>query len=80
VIDGAVDVSNLVQPMLTNTFFEWEGKRWQLARKDINPFFAHSEVGEITLEIVLETISKWGRTHNSDILNETHNMVKLAVI
>jgi len=26
VIDGAVDVSNLVQPMLVGTFFEWEGK------------------------------------------------------
>jgi len=25
VIDGAVDVSNLVQPMLVGTFFEWEG-------------------------------------------------------
>jgi len=45
VIDGAVDVSNLVQPMLVDTFFEWEGQRWQAARKDINPFFAHAEVG-----------------------------------
>jgi hypothetical protein len=28
VVDGAVDVSNLVQPMLVGTFFEWEGKKW----------------------------------------------------
>lgn len=35
--------------MLVNTFFEWEGKRWQLARKEINPFFAHNSVGDITL-------------------------------
>lgn len=66
--------------MLVNTFFEWEGKRWQLARKEINPFFAHNSVGDITLEIVLSTIDKWGDFHSGDILNETHNMVKLAVI
>jgi cytochrome P450 len=80
VIDGAVDVSNLVQPMLVDTFFEWEGQRWQAARKDINPFFAHSEVGQITLETVLETMEHWSDSHETDFLNEAHNIVKMAVI
>lgn len=51
-LDGAVDVSNLVQPMLVDTIFEWEGPRWQAARKVINPFFTHPEVYNSTIRAV----------------------------
>lgn len=80
-LDGTVDVSNLVQPMLVNTFFEWEGKKWATARKDINPFFAHPFVAEITCRVTEHFMeSRWGDSFECDFLEESHNIVKHAVI
>jgi hypothetical protein len=74
-------VSNLVQPMMVGTFFEWEGQKWSAARKDINPFFAHSKVVPITLDVVKTAMEKtWGDVHTTDFLNESHSFVKFAVL
>ena len=66
--------------MLVGTFFEWEGQKWNAARKDINPFFAHSETINITMDIVRQKMDQWGEEHTSDFLTETHSLVKFAVL
>jgi maleate isomerase len=67
--------------MLVNTFFEWEGKKWAATRKDVNPFFAHPFVCEITCRVTerfMET--RWKDSFACDFLEESHNIVKHAVI
>jgi len=66
--------------MYQNTFFEWEGKQWALARKDTNPFFAHPFVAEITCRVTQRFMDTWGAEHECDFLEESHNIVKHAVI
>jgi hypothetical protein len=67
--------------MMTDTFFDWEGQRWQAARKDINPFFVHPDVISITLHYMNSHMDKkWGKVHECDFLEECHDIVKFSIV
>lgn len=83
-LGGAVDVINLVQPMLVDTLFEWEGKKWASSRKVVNPFFVHPDVYSSTINAVNDFFDAKCRNgeegYEGDLLSEVHTMIKVCVV
>lgn len=65
---------------MTDTLFDWEGEKWQEARKAINPFFAHPDVIPVTLNYIHNKMNKWGTEYTCDFLVECHDLIKFSVI
>jgi len=80
VVDGVVNVSNLVQPLLNNTLFQKDGPEWKQTRKDINPLFASPDYTPVALELMSRHLATIGDGAECDLQEELHVVLQQAVM
>jgi len=79
-VNGVVNVSNLVQPMLDNTLFQKDGPEWKQSRKDINPLFASPEFAPVAIEYMSRFLATLGDSAECDLQEELHVVLQQATM